>query len=165
MLIKSKRCQAEELPQIYASRVTIVKLQKSMREEEQRRRNSPKLGRRRWNSGERAEGGPISQQCCEEKRWRRRHRQGCWASSSVGTGVEQDGSGVPSLSFGPVMKRKGQRSGGRRRHCGGKKSKFTPTPVFIPKDQGRGDHGSAPLPRPFPPGVATWRHGMGRRLQ
>jgi hypothetical protein len=39
------------------------------------------------------------------------------------------------------MKCKRQRSGGRRRHCGGKKSKFTPTPIFIPKDQGRGDRG------------------------
>jgi hypothetical protein len=122
MLIESKKCQAEELPQIYASRVTIVKLQKSMREEEQRRRNSPKLGRRHWNGGERAEGGPIFQQCCEEERRRRHRRQGCRASSGVSAGVEQEGSGVPLLSFGPAMKRKGQRSGGRRRHCGGKKS-------------------------------------------
>jgi hypothetical protein len=39
------------------------------------------------------------------------------------------------------VKRRGQRSRGRRRHCGGKKSKFTPTPIFIPQDQGRGDRG------------------------
>jgi hypothetical protein len=55
--------------------------------------------------------------------------------------VEQVGGGVPSLFLGPAVKRKGQRSRGRRRHCGGKKSKFTPTPIFIPQDQGRGDRG------------------------
>jgi hypothetical protein len=43
--------------------------------------------------------------------------------------------------FGPARKRKRQRSGGGRRHCGGKKSRFTPTPVLIPKGQDRGDHG------------------------
>jgi hypothetical protein len=62
MLIKSKRYQAEELPQIYASKVTVAKLQKSRRDEEQRRKkNIPELGRRRWNDGgERAEEDPIS---------------------------------------------------------------------------------------------------------
>jgi hypothetical protein len=45
MLIESKRYQEEELLQIQASRVTIAKLQKSMGKEEQRRRNSPELGR------------------------------------------------------------------------------------------------------------------------
>jgi hypothetical protein len=111
-----------------------------MKEEEQRM-NSPKLGRRQWNGSEHTEEDPISQQCCEEKRrwWRRRWE--CRASSSVGAGVEQDGGGVPSLFFSPAMERKRQGKGGRRRHCGGKKSKFTPTPVFIPKDQGRGDRG------------------------
>jgi hypothetical protein len=54
---------------------------------------------------------------------------------------EGDGGGVPSLFLGPAAKRKRQGSGGRRRHCGGKKSKFTPAPVFIPWDQGRGDRG------------------------
>jgi hypothetical protein len=46
----------------------------------------------------------------------------------------------------------------------GKKSKFTPAPVFILRDQGRGDHGSAPLPRPSLREVATWRHRVGRRF-
>jgi hypothetical protein len=46
----------------------------------------------------------------------------------------------------------------------GKKSKLTPAPVCIPRDQGRGGHGSAPLPRPFLREVATWRHGVGRRF-
>jgi hypothetical protein len=54
---------------------------------------------------------------------------------------EGDGGGAPSLFLGPAVKRRGQRSGGRRRHCGGKRSKFTPAPVFIPRDRGRGDHG------------------------
>jgi hypothetical protein len=52
-----------------------------------------------------------------------------------------NGGGVPSLFLGLAVKRKRQRSGGRRRLCGGKKSKFTPTPVFIPWDQGRGGCG------------------------
>jgi hypothetical protein len=62
MLIESKRYQAEELPQIYASRVTIVKLQRSRKDEEQRRKkNLPELGRRRWNSGGKlADGDSIS---------------------------------------------------------------------------------------------------------
>jgi hypothetical protein len=82
---------------------------------------------------------PISQQCCGEKRRRRRRRRRCRASPSVGAGVEQVDGGAGSLFLHPAMKRKGQRSGGRRRLCGGKKSKFTPTPVFIPQDQGHGD--------------------------
>jgi hypothetical protein len=116
MLIESKRYQAEELPQIYASRVTIAKLQKSMRKEEQRKKNLPELGRRRWNSGgEHAEEGPISQQCRggKRRRWRRR-RQRCRASSSVGAGVEQVGGGAGSLFHGPAVKRKRQRDRGRR---------------------------------------------------
>jgi hypothetical protein len=40
--------------------------------------------------------------------------------------VGQVVGGVPSLSLGPVVKHRGQRSRGRRRYCGGKKSKFTP---------------------------------------
>jgi hypothetical protein len=52
-----------------------------------------------------------------------------------------DGGGVPSLFLGPAVKRKRQRNGGRRRLCGGKKSKFAPTSVFIPQDQSRGDSG------------------------
>jgi hypothetical protein len=111
-----------------------------MKEEEQRM-NSPRLGRRQWSGGERAEEDPILQQCCRKKRRQRRRRRERRTSSSVGTGVGQDGEGAPSLSFGPARKSKKQRNGGRRRHCGGKKSKFTPTPVFIPKDQGRGDRG------------------------
>jgi hypothetical protein len=77
---------------------------------------------------------PISQQCCGEKRRRQHHRRRCWASPSVGAGVEQVNGGAGFLFLCPVMKHKGQRSGGRRRLCGGKKSKFnpTPTPVFIP---------------------------------
>jgi hypothetical protein len=103
--------------------------------------NSPKLGRRRWNGGECAEEGPTSRQGCKEKRRRQHRRRERRASSSVGVSVEQDGGGAPSLFFGPVMKCKRQRSRGRRRHYGGKKSRFTPTPIFIPKDQGRGNRG------------------------
>jgi hypothetical protein len=54
---------------------------------------------------------------------------------------EGDGSGAPSLFLGPAVKRRAQRSGGRRRHYGGKRSKFTPAPIFILWDQGRGDRG------------------------
>jgi hypothetical protein len=85
---------------------------------------------------------PISQQCCGEKRRRRRRRRRCRASPSVGAGVEQVDGGAGSLFLRPAMKRKGQRSGGRRRlWAGGKKSKFTPAPIFIPRDRGRGDRG------------------------
>jgi hypothetical protein len=84
---------------------------------------------------------PISQQCCGEKGRRRRRRRRCRASLSVSAGVEQVDGGVGSTFLRPAMERKGQRGRGRRRLCGGKKSKFTPTPVFIPRDQGRGDRG------------------------
>jgi hypothetical protein len=41
----------------------MAKLQRSMKEEEQRRKkNLPKLARRRWNDRERADGDPISPQ-------------------------------------------------------------------------------------------------------
>jgi hypothetical protein len=62
---------------------------------------------------------PISQQCCGEKRRRRRRRRRCRALPSVGAGVEQVDGGAGSLFLRPAMKRKGQRSGGRRRLCGG----------------------------------------------
>jgi hypothetical protein len=55
--------------------------------------------------------------------------------------VEQVDGGASSLFLGPAVKRKGQRSRGRRRYCGGKESKFSPVPIFIPQDQGRGDRG------------------------
>jgi hypothetical protein len=54
--------------------------------------------------------------------------------------VEQDDGGASSSFLAPAVKRKGQRSRGRRRYCGGKKSKFTPIPIFILRSQGRGDH-------------------------
>jgi hypothetical protein len=44
---------------------------------------------------------PVSQQCCREKRRRRRSQRERRTSSSVGAGVEWDGGGAPSLSFGP----------------------------------------------------------------
>jgi hypothetical protein len=78
--------------------------------------------------------------------------------------VEQVGGGVPSLFLGPVMKRKRQRSGGRRRHCGVNKSKFTPAPVFISPEKVVGIVVSVPLPRPFLWEVAMWQHGVGRRF-
>jgi hypothetical protein len=40
-----------------------------------------------------------------------------------------------------VRKHERQRSGGRRRYYGGKKSKFTPTPYLYRRGQGRGDRG------------------------
>jgi hypothetical protein len=62
--------------------------------------------------------------------------------ASRGANVQgSDGGGVPSLFLGPAMKRKRQGSRGRRRHYGSKKSKLTPAPIFIPWDQGHGDHG------------------------
>jgi hypothetical protein len=113
MLIESRRHQAERLPQILASSAIMVWLQRSRRdeEEEQRKRNSPKFGWRQWGSGERAEEGPISQQCCREER--RRRRRWCRTLASGGAGVQVgDGGGFPSLFLGPAMKRKGQRNGG-----------------------------------------------------
>jgi hypothetical protein len=44
--------------------------------------------------------------------------------------VEQVDGGAGSLFLRPAMKRKGQRSRGRRRRRGGKKSKFTPVPYL-----------------------------------
>jgi hypothetical protein len=82
MLIEARRHRAEELPQIYASRVTIAKLQRSRKDEELRRKkNLPELGRRRWYGGERIEEDPISQQCYGEKR-RRRHRRRRYRASA-----------------------------------------------------------------------------------
>jgi hypothetical protein len=48
--------------------------------------------------------------------------------------MEQVNGGASSLFLGAAVKRKGQRSRGRRRYCGGKKRKFTPVPIFIPQD-------------------------------
>jgi hypothetical protein len=78
--------------------------------------------------------------------------------------VEQVSGGVPSLFLGPAMKRKRQRSGGRRRYCGGKKSKFTLAPVFISPEKVMGIVVSVPLPRPFLWEVTMWWHGVGRRF-
>jgi hypothetical protein len=138
-----------------------------MKEEEQRM-NSPKLGRRQWCGGERAEEDPILQQCCREKRRRGRRRRERRTSSSVGAGVEQDDGDAPSLLFGPVRKRERQRSRGRRRHCGGKKSKFTPTPVFISKRPGSwGSWGVFHYPDRFrsksPCGGTEWGGGYCNR--
>jgi hypothetical protein len=41
-----------------------------------------------------------------------------------------DGGGFPSRFLGPAVKRKGQRNGGGRRHCGGKKSKLPPPRIY-----------------------------------
>jgi hypothetical protein len=105
MLIESKRYQAEELSQIQASRVTIAKLQKSVGKEERRRRNSPELDQRLWNSGgERAEEDLISQQCRREVR--RRRRRWCRTSANGGAGMQWgDGGGVPFPFLGPAVKR------------------------------------------------------------
>jgi hypothetical protein len=55
---------------------------------------------------------PVSRQCRGEER--RRRRQWCRMSTSVGAGVQMgDGGGFPSLSLGPAVKRKGQRGRGR----------------------------------------------------
>jgi hypothetical protein len=76
MLTESARCQAEKLPQIQASKLTMAKLQRSRKEEEQRRKkNLPKLVRRRCNGGKRADGDMISQQCQGEEQDRRRQLQ------------------------------------------------------------------------------------------
>jgi hypothetical protein len=115
MLIESEGYQAKELLQIQASKIIMASLQKSTGKEEQRSKNLPKLGRRRWNGGERTEGDPIPQQCHGEKRLRRRRRR-CRTSSSVGAGGKRgDGGGAPSLFLGPAVKCKRQGSRGGRR--------------------------------------------------
>jgi hypothetical protein len=83
----------------------------------------------------------------------------CRASPSVGVGVEQIDGGAGSLFRGPARKRRRQRNGERRRHCGGKKSKFTPTPIFIPKGQGHGDRGECSTTPTVP---AVSRHVAAR---
>jgi hypothetical protein len=60
MLVESEKYQAKELPKILADNVTNVWLLKSMREEEQRRKNLPKLERRRWSGSELVVEDPIS---------------------------------------------------------------------------------------------------------
>jgi hypothetical protein len=79
-----------------------------------------------------------------------------------------DGGGFPSPFLSPAVKRKGQRRGGRRRLCGGKKSKFTPTPVFIPKRPGSwGSWGVFHYPDRFcgesPRGGTEWGGGSCNR--
>jgi hypothetical protein len=79
-----------------------------------------------------------------------------------------DGGGFPSQFLGPAVKRKGQRSKGRRRHCGGKKSRFTPTPVFIPMRSGSwGSWGVFHCPDRFrsksPSGGTEWGGGLCNR--
>jgi hypothetical protein len=63
-----------------------------------------------------------------------------------------DGGGVCSLFFGPAVERKRQKNGGRRRQCGVKKSKLTPAPIFIPRDQGRGGRGKCSTTPTVPAG-------------
>jgi hypothetical protein len=141
MLIESEGYQAKELPQIQASKIILASLQKSTGKEEQRSKNLPKLGRRRWNGGERTEGDPISQQCHGEKQ-RRRRRRGCRTSSSVGAGVKRgDDGGAPSLFLGPVVKCKRQGSRGGRRWCGVKRRSLPPPPYLYIAREGRGDRG------------------------
>jgi hypothetical protein len=165
MLINSGKYQAEKLLQIQASKAIMVSLQK--RKERKRKSNSPEFGRQRWNDGgERAEGDLISLQCCRERRRRRRRRRKCRTSSSLGAGVLLDGGGTPSLSLGPAVKRKGQRSRGRRRHCGRgvKRASLPPSPYLYCRARVVGVVVSVPLPRPFLQQVATLRYGVGRRL-
>jgi hypothetical protein len=109
----------------------MAKLQKGRKYEELRQRmNSPKLGRRQWNGGERTEEDPISQQCYREKRRRRRRRRRCRAASSVGAGVEQVDGGASFLFLGPAVKRKGQRGKRRGRRCGVKRRSLPPPPYL-----------------------------------
>jgi hypothetical protein len=119
----------------------MAKLKRSRKDEEQTRKKSlPKLVRRRCNGGECTEEDPISQQCHGEKRrWRR--RRGCRKSSSVSAGVEQVGGGIPSLFLGPVVKRKRQGNGGRRRWCGVKRRSLPSPPYLYIAGKGRGDRG------------------------
>jgi hypothetical protein len=143
----------------------MAKLQRSRKDEEQRRKKSlPKLVRRRCNGGERTEGDPISQQCHGEKR-RRRHRRRCWTSSSVDAGVEQvdGGAGSPfSQSGGRAQETEEQR---KKTMVWGKKEKFTPAVLFIYRQvRVVGIVVSVPLPRPFLREVATWQYGVGRRF-
>jgi hypothetical protein len=135
-----------------------------MGKEEQRRKNLPKLGRRRWNGGERTEGDPISQQCHGKKRQRRRRRR-CRTSLSVGAGVEQvdGGAGSPFSQSGGEVQETGEQR--RKTMAWGKKEKFTPVALFIYcQVRVMGIVVSVPLPRLFLREVATWRHGVGRRF-
>jgi hypothetical protein len=92
-----------------------------------------------------------------------------------------------SVKVSDVIERRRRRAGGRRQRSffsvprsgseaqgtrerrkkkalWGKKSKFTPIPIYISQERVVGIVVSVPLPRPFLREVATWRHGVGRRF-
>jgi hypothetical protein len=77
---------------------------------------------------------------------------------------EGNDSGALSLFLGPAVKHKGQRSRGRRRHCGVKRASLPLPPYLYPRTRVVGIVVSVPLPRPFLREVATWRHGVGRQF-
>jgi hypothetical protein len=112
-----KRRRTEENEELTEARAAVME-----------RRRAP---RRRFNLPRHSPG---------EKR-RRCHRRRCQTSSSVGAGVEQVDGGASSLfswSGGGAQETEEQR---KKTMAWGKKSRFTPAPVFIPRDQGRGDRG------------------------
>jgi hypothetical protein len=128
----------------------MAKLQRSRKDEEQRRKkNLPKLVQRRCNGSEHIEGDPISQQCHEEERRQRHRRRRSRTSSSIGAGVEQVDDGASSLfsrSGRRVQETEEQR---KKTMVWGKKEKFYPhCPIYTSPGKGRGG-GSALLPRPF----------------
>jgi hypothetical protein len=78
-----------------------------------------------------------------------------------------DGGGFPSLFLGPAVKRKGQRNGGRRRRCGGKKSKLPPPRIYTEEARVVGIMGVFHYPDRFcgesPRGGAEWGGGSCNR--
>jgi hypothetical protein len=75
----------------------------------------------------------------------------------IGAGVKEDHGGASSLfgwSDGGELEEKTQ----RKKKEWGKIARVTPAPLFISRGSGRGHGGSAPLPRPFLRGMATWWH-------
>jgi hypothetical protein len=75
-----------------------------------------------------------------------------------------DGGGFPLLFLGPAVKRKGRRNGGGRRCCGVKRASYPHPRIYTKGARVVGIVGSVPLPRPFLREIATWQHGVGRRL-
>jgi hypothetical protein len=143
-----------------------ARLQKSMREKEQRRESLPKFERRRWSGGGLAVEDPISSGDIQE-------RSG--GGGEEGEDAERRRAEVPACRRATAAERLLYSS--VRRWCvrdkgaeeeegtvGVKRASLPPPPYLYCGTRVMGIVVSAPLPRPFLREVAMWWHVMGRRF-